>query len=122
MQRIRDDMDYPGQPRRPGFTYLLSWPVVWGGRIVKAGCTDYPSRWRKFLRRGAELHALWQGPESVDMESELLRSLETQSPLAFETRDESRRYLGDGCGWLECYYMTDEQFSGWIREVGDDLV
>jgi len=120
--RVSDsDFRYSGERQRPGMTYIVSWPIP-GGRILKAGVSDYPARWRKFVAKGAELHALWRGAGHVRLEQEIHRRLSATYPCAFPYREDAQPYLGSLGGWMECYAVPESDLSVLLEEVESGLV
>ena len=79
--------------------YVIGWP----DGIVKVGSTSNGrQRWGKFLTRGGVMLDLAYF-EDGDTEVWLQEQIGALYPRAFQFKHESLPYLGDGCGYLECY-------------------
>jgi hypothetical protein len=83
--------------------YVVGWP----DGIVKVGYTSQGrERWGKFLARGGVMLDIsyFAGIDAVHAEVWLQEHLAARYPLAFDSKEESKPYLGsNGCGYLECY-------------------
>lgn len=116
-----DDFTYSSERFRPGFLYIVSWPAH-DGLVVKAGVTDYPARWRKFLARGATLHALWRGPDYVRLETAIHRRMDARYRCAFARKEDAQAFTGSLGGWMECYAVPEADLPLLLEEVARDLV
>lgn len=86
------------------FVYVVYWPKT---RVIKAGFTTYPKRWRKFCRRGALLLAVMPGRD-VRTESLLAERFAAIGKPAFKSWSEAISHLGaGGSGYTECYRLSD---------------
>jgi hypothetical protein len=84
--------------------YVVAWPDA---LIVKAGYTEY-QRWQVFTYRGAEIVSLTlfeDFDEAFAYEAALYAFLRGVGTLAFESREESKPFLGGGGGYLECFRL-----------------
>lgn len=119
-----NDFPYWNERFRPGMVYLIKWEDE-DGAIVKAGVTDHPSRWRKFVRRGAHIIALWRTPHNGNVERWLDDQLKLLGIDAFAVKLESVPFLGNNGGWMECHYLDREaicQIPRLVEEVTNGLV
>lgn len=94
--------------------YVVGWP----DGIVKVGCTaNGRTRWGKFLTRGAVLLdlAYFGGIDDMNAELWLQDQLEARYPRAFKSKAESLPYLGDGCGYLECYRIPASEWPAVVE-------
>jgi hypothetical protein len=92
--------------------------VGWTEGIVKVGCTaNGRTRWGKFLSRGAVLLdlAYFSGVDDMNAELWLQKQLGERYPQAFESKAESLPYLGDGCGYLECYRIPVSEWPALVQ-------
>lgn len=86
--------------------YIVAWP----DGVLKVGSTwNGRQRWGKFLNRGAtmvDLAYYEKLGEALDGEIWMQRLLDCWYPRAFDYKEESLSYLGDGSGYLECYKVS----------------
>lgn len=100
-----------------GICYIVHWPKY---GVVKAGSTAYPSRYRKFVHRGAELVYVRQGTKELSgLHDELAwqRLMRDLGGEGFGSKAESLRFLGDGSGWTECYMLGDDALGLLALEI-----
>lgn len=99
-----------------GLTYLVSWPGE-NDVVVKAGSTVMPSRWRRFVARGAQVDGLWWGYGALELELHLQRELNAVGQPAFKSRWDSQEFLGSGSGYTECFLLDVHDYIELLDEV-----
>lgn len=106
------------------YVYVVSW-MLDDREVVKVGFTSTPSRWRKFVARGANVHLIvrahWR--LALCLEGFVQNVLDVDVPPGFTSRTESCTYLGPGgSGWCECYSVAPDRVLQIIEGVLGDAV
>jgi hypothetical protein len=113
----------PYQYRSAGKWYSSQMYVIgWPDGIVKVGSTgNGRERWGKFLSRGGVMLDLAYFKDCGDLHAEtwLQEQLDGLYPRAFNAKHESLPYLGDGCGYMECYRIPRDEWELVVEIAGE---
>jgi len=109
--RIPRPVVRPGNWRDPQ-RYVVGWP----DGVVKVGCTDRGrARWGSFLNRGGVLLDISYFAIPAYAEVWLQEQLAKKYPLAFDSKEESRPYLGGKGGYSECYRIPVSEWPALLE-------
>lgn len=96
--------------------------IGWAEGVLKIGLTwNGKRRWGIFIGKGGHLLDLAtyaSKMDALDAEIWLAERVASMYPPAFESKEESRRYVGKAGGWTECFRVPAAHWRD-IQELAE---